>query len=133
MRQSLQQMWPARGRGGLSPVAFGKIIPLKPGVSTVGTRSAPSCGGRTMGAVSWRRRAPHIPIRQRAASWRARNWRRALLAWFVLSLIVLAIAGEPRTDFPKAQARSVPAVRMVLRVAGGLTVAGVPVLLIALP
>jgi hypothetical protein len=27
----------------------------------------------------------------------------------------------------------VPAVRMVLRVAGGLTVAGVPVLLIALP
>jgi hypothetical protein len=27
----------------------------------------------------------------------------------------------------------VPAVRMVMRVAGGLTVAGVPVLLIALP
>ncbi len=56
-----------------------------------------------------------------------------MLAWFVLSLIIMAVSAEPATDFPKAQAGSVPAVRMVLRVAGGLTVAGVPVLLIALP
>ena len=133
MRQSLQQIWPERGRGGLSPVAFGGITPLKSGVSTVGTRSVPSYGGRIIRAIVWRRRAPHASIRQRMASWRARNWRRALLAWAVLSLVVLAIASEPRTDFPKAQAGSVPAVRMVLRVAGGLTVAGVPVLLIALP
>jgi len=56
-----------------------------------------------------------------------------VLVWFVLSMIIMAVAAEPRTDFPKAQVRSVPAVGMVLRVAGGLTVAGVPVLLIALP
>jgi hypothetical protein len=86
-----------------------------------------------MGVVIWRQRAPRVPFRQRVATWRARNWRRAVLAWFVLSLIIVAVSAEPATAFPKAQARSVPAVRMVLRVAGGLTVAGVPVLLIALP
>jgi hypothetical protein len=86
-----------------------------------------------MGVVIWRQRAPRVPFRQRVAAWRARNWRRAVLAWFVLSLIIVAVSAEPATAFPKAQARSVPAVRMVLRVAGGLTVAGVPVLLIALP
>ena len=56
-----------------------------------------------------------------------------MLAWFVLSLIIVAVAAEPKADFPKAQARSVPVVRMILRVAGGVTAAGVPVLLIALP
>jgi hypothetical protein len=76
---------------------------------------------------------PQTTFRERVAGWRARNWRRAVLAWFVLSLIILAVAAEPRTDFPKAQVRSVPAVRMFLRVAGGLTAAGVPILLIALP
>jgi len=65
--------------------------------------------------------------------WRARHWRRAVLAWFVLSLIIMIVAAEPGNYFPKAQTRSVPAVRMFLRVAGGLTVAGVPVLLIGLP
>ena len=133
MRQSLQQMWPERGRGGLRPVAFGGITPLKSGVSTGGTRSVPSYGGRTMGAIVWRRRAPQASIRQRVAGWRARNWRRAVLAWFVLSLIIMAASAEPASYFPKAQARSVPVVGMVLHVAGGLTVAGVPVLLIALP
>jgi len=83
--------------------------------------------------VIWRQQAPRATFRQRVAGWRARNWRRAVLAWFVLSLIIMAVAAEPRTDFPKAQASSVPAVRMFLRVAGGLTAAGVPVLLIALP
>jgi hypothetical protein len=66
-------------------------------------------------------------------SWRVRNWRRAVLAWFVVSLAVMAVAAEPKTDFPKAQASSVPAVRVVLRVADVLTMAAVPVLLIALP
>jgi hypothetical protein len=131
MRQSLQQVWPERTRGGLGP-AIGGIAPLKPGATTIGTRPAPSYGGRTM-EVIWRRRAPQATFRQRVAGWRARNWRRAVLAWFVLSLIIMAVAAEPRTDFPKAQASSVPAVRMFLRVAGGLTAAGVPVLLIALP
>ena len=129
MRQVLQE----RGRGGLGPAAIGGIAPLKAGVTTLGTRPVPSYGGRAMGAVIWRQRAPRIAFRQRLAAWRARKWRRAVLAWFVLSLIIVAVSAEPATDFPKAQARSVPAVRMVLRVAGGLTVAGVPVLLIALP
>jgi hypothetical protein len=86
-----------------------------------------------MEVILWRQRAPRAPFRQRVAVWRARNWRRAVLAWFVLSLIIMAVAAEPRTDFPKAQARSVPALQMILHVAGGFIVAGVPVLLIALP
>ena len=86
-----------------------------------------------MAVVLWRQRAPQVPFRQRVADWRARNWRRAVLAWFVLSLIIMAVAAEPKTDFPKAQASSVPAVRMILRVTGVLTAAGVPLLLIALP
>jgi hypothetical protein len=133
MRQSLQQVYPERGHGGLGPAAIGGIVPLKSGVTTIGTRSAPSGGRRAMGVLSWRQRAPQDTFRQRVAGWRARNWRRAVLAWFVLSLIIMAVSAEPATDFPKAQAGSVPAVRMVLRVAGGLTAAGVPVLLVALP
>ena len=133
MRQSLQQVRPERGRGGLGPAAIGGMAPLKAGVATIGTRPAPSYGGRTMGAIIWRQRAPQATFRQRVADWRARNWRRAVLTWFVLSLIIMAVSAEPKTDFPKAQARSVPAVRMFLRVAGGVTAAGIPVLLIALP
>ena len=132
MRQSLQQVWPERARGALGPAALGGIAPPKPDATTIGTRLAPPYGGRAM-EVIWRQRAPQAAFRQRVAGWRARNWRRTVLAWFVLSLIIMAVAAEPRTDFPKAQARSVPAVRMFLRVAGGLTAAGVPVLLIALP
>jgi len=99
----------------------------------MGTRPAPFYGGRAAEVVVWRQRAPRVPLRQRVAGWRARNWRRAVLAWFVLSLIIMAASAEPASYFPKAQARSVPAVGMVLHVAGGLTMAGVPVLLIALP
>ena len=113
MRQSFQQVWP--------------------GATVIGTRPARPYGGRTTGVVVWRQRAPRASFRQRLAGWRARNWRRAVLAWFVLSLIIMAVAAEPKADFPKAQAGAVPAVRMVLRVAGVLTVAGVPVLLVALP
>ena len=130
MRQALQQAWPERGHRGMSP-AIGGTVPLNPGYTAVGTR--PSSGARSAGVIAWRRRAPRAPFWQRLAQWRARNWRRAVLAWFVLSLIIMVVAAEPNTDFPKAQARSVPAVRMFLQVAGGLTVAGVPVVLIALP
>jgi len=93
----------------------------------------PLRGVRSTGAVAWRRRAPRAPFRQRLAQWRARHWRRVVLAWFVLSLIIVGVAAEPATDFPRAQLRSVPAARTFLRVAGELTAAGVPVLLIALP
>jgi hypothetical protein len=133
MRQSLQQVWPERAKVSLGPAAIGRIAPLKAGATTIGTRPVPSVGGRTMGVTSWRQRAPQATFRQRVVGWRARNWRRAVLTWFLLSLIIMAVAAEPKADFPKAQAGSVPAVRMVLRVAGGLTAAGVPMLLIALP
>ena len=130
MRQVLQQ---ERGRGGMGSAAIGGMVPLQPGATTIGTRAIPSYRGRPAGGIAWRQRAPRASSRQRLAGWRARNWRRAVLAWFVLSLIIMAVAAEPKTYFPKGQARSVPAVRMVLHVAGGLTVAGIPMLLIALP
>ena len=129
----VQQVLPKGGRGGISPATIGGIASLKSGATTIGARSAPSYGRRGMGVVAWRQRAPRASLRQRVAEWRVRNWRRAVLSWFVLSLIILAVAAEPKTDFPKAQAGSAPAVRMIMRVAGGLTVAGVPVLLIVLP
>ena len=36
-------------------------------------------------------------------------WRRALFAWVVLTLVIMAVAAEPAADFPKAQLGSVPA------------------------
>ena len=86
-----------------------------------------------MEVTVWRQRAPRATIRERAAEWRARQWRRAVLAWSVMCLICVAISAEPATAFPKAQARSVPAVGVIMKVTGGLTVVGVPVVLIALP
>jgi hypothetical protein len=139
MSQVLQQARPGRGRAGTGS-AIGGIdgaVPLNPRFTTAGTR--PVYRGRSTGAgrsvrvITWRQGAPETPFRQCLAGWRARNWRRVVLAWFALSMIIVVMAAEPKTDFPKAQVRSVPAVQMFLRVAGGLTVAGVPVLLIALP
>jgi hypothetical protein len=132
MRHALQQARPGRGRAGMSP-AIGRTVPLNPGLTAVRTAARPLYGSRSAGAITWRRRAPRAPFRQRLAQWRARHWRRAVLAWFVLSLIIVGVAAEPATAFPKAQLRSVPAARTFLRVAGALTVAGVPVLLVALP
>jgi hypothetical protein len=86
-----------------------------------------------MGVSVWRQRAPQAPLRQRVAGWRARNWHRAVLAWFVLTLAIMAVAAEPAADFPRAQLSSVPAVWLALRVGAVLTAAGVPVLLAALP
>ena len=140
INQALRQARQARGRVRMGPAVAG-TVPLSPRFTGVGTRSA--YGGRSRrpawitawstGGIAWRPRSPRTPFRQRLVAWRARNWRRVVLAWFVLSMIIMMMAAEPTTDFPKAQARSVPAVQTVLRVAGGLTVAGVPVLLIALP
>jgi len=130
MREALTEARPERRHEDMSP-AIGGTGPLNPAFATARTR--PLHGARSAGAIAWRRRAPRAPFRQRLAQWRARNWRRAVLAWFVLSLITVVVAAEPSTDFPKAQLRSVPAARTFLRVAGELTAAGVPVLLIALP
>jgi hypothetical protein len=116
----------------MSP-AIGRTVPLNPGLAAVRTAARPLYGGRSTGTISWRRRAPRASFRQRLVQWRARHWRHVVLAWFVLSLLIVGVAAEPAADFPKAQLRSVPAARTFLRVAGALTVAGVPVLLIALP
>ena len=124
MRQALKQAWPERGHGRLRPTVSGGLRP-----AIIGGVAAP----KPRATIVWRQRAPRASFRHRVAEWRARNWRRVVLAWFVLSLIIVAIAAEPAMYFPKAQARSVPVVRTVLRVTGGVTVAGVPVLLIALP
>ena len=130
MRQALQPARPGRGRADMRP-AIGRTVPLHPGLA--GTVQRTRYGARSTGAIAWRRRAPRAPFRQRLAQWRARNWRRAVLAWFVLSLIIVGVAAEPAAAFPRAQLRSVPAARAFLRVAGELTVAGVPVLLVTLP
>ena len=139
MSQVLQQARPGRGRARMRP-AIGGIegaVPPSQRFATTGTR--PLYRGRGTGAgrsarvIAWRQRVPQTPFRQRLTGWRARNWRRVVLAWFALSMIILLMAAEPKSDFPKEQVRSVPAVQTFLRVAGGLTVAGVPVLLIALP
>jgi hypothetical protein len=129
MSQALQQARPRLSRAGTGP-AIGGTVPLSTGYSTVGHRAF---GGRSAGVIAWRPRAQQTPLRQRLVAWRARYWRRVVLAWFALSMIIMMVAAEPSTYFPKAQTRSVPAVQAFLRVAGGLTVAGVPVLLIALP
>ena len=86
-----------------------------------------------MGVSVWRQHPPQAPLRERVASWRVRNWRRAVLAWFVLTLAFMAVAAEPAVDFPKVQLNSVPAVRVMLRTGAVVTAAGVPVLLAILP
>ena len=130
MSQALQQARPERGRVGMTRDR--EDGPADPGC-TRRTRPRAAGTGWSTGVIAWRQRPPRTPFRQRLVAWRARNWRRVVLAWFVLSMIIMVVAAEPKTDFPRAQVRSVPAVQMFLRVAGGLTVAGVPVLLIALP
>jgi hypothetical protein len=123
MRQSPSQVLPVSGPLSLSSAVMG------------GQVVSPWCEA-VMGASVWRARAPRAPrapLRQRVAAWRARNWGRALLAWFVLTLAIMAVAAEPAADFPRAQLSAVPAVKVVLDTAAVLTVGGVPVLLAALP
>jgi hypothetical protein len=130
-QQGLQS--PEAGEGVLNPAETQGITSPGSGAITMGKRSPSSYGGHTMVVTAWRRGAPQPSFRQRVASWRARNWRRAVLAWFVTVLAVMAVAAEPVTDFPRAQANAVPAVRVTLSAVELLTVAGVPLLLIALP
>ena len=67
-----------------------------------------------MGVSVWRQRPPQAPLRERVASWRARNWHRAILAWFVLTLALTAVPDVPPT-------------------AAAIIAAVVPVLLVVLP
>jgi hypothetical protein len=67
-----------------------------------------------MGVSVRRQRPPRAPLRERVASWRARNWHRAVLAWFVLTLVLMAVPAVPHG-------------------AAAITAAAVPVLLAALP
>ena len=86
-----------------------------------------------MGVSVWRQGQPRAPLRERVARWRARNWQRAILTWFVLTLAIMAVAAEPATAFPKAQLNSVPAMRVALRTGAVLIAGAGPVLLVALP
>ena len=61
-----------------------------------------------------RQRPPQAPLRERIAGWRARNWHRAIAAWFVLTLVIMAVPVVPPT-------------------AAAIIAAGIPVLLVALP
>ena len=61
-----------------------------------------------------RQRPPQAPLRERVAGWRARNWHRAILAWFVLTLVNMAVPVVP------------PA-------AAAIIAAGIPVVLVTLP
>jgi hypothetical protein len=139
------------GQGGMTPARIGEIRPREMGADAMGAAALASYAERIIEVPVWHQEVPRawwhrgVPrawwrqgarrasFRQRAQTWRARNWRRAVLAWFVTALAIMAMAAEPSTDFPRAQARSVPAVGVVLRVTEVLTLAGVPVLLIALP
>ena len=67
-----------------------------------------------MGVSVWRQRPPRSSLRERVAGWRARNWHRAILAWFVLTLALMAVPVVPPT-------------------AGAIIAAGIPVLLVVLP
>ena len=86
-----------------------------------------------MGVSVWRQRPPQAPLRERVAGWRSRNWSRAILTWFVLTMAIMAVAAEPVTAFPRAQLNSVPAARVILRTGAALLVGGVPIVLVALP
>ena len=133
VRPDAGQIGPGAGQGGITPARSGELRPRETGGDTLGTRALASYGEHMMAVSVWRQGAPRASFRQRVQTWRARNWRRAVLTWFVASLAIMAIAAEPSTDFPKAQAHSVPAVRVVVRVVEILTLGGAPVLLIALP
>jgi hypothetical protein len=75
----------------------------------------PAAYGRSMGIAVRDQRAS---ARLRVSSWRTRNWRRALVAWLMLSFALMAEAVHlpgPLCD------------------AAGVLVAAIPVLLAALP
>jgi len=77
-------------------------------------RWPPSYGEAIMGVSAWRQRPPQTPLRERVAGWRARNWHRVILAWFVLTLALMAVPVVP------------PA-------AAAIIAAVIPVLLVILP
>lgn len=128
MNQTLTRERPARGLPGTGPAAVREMVLPDPGITSQRRRRA----GRPARDVA-RPRALWASCRPQVAAWRARNWRRVVLAWFILCLVVVAVAAEPATAFPRAQVSSMPAGPMALRVVGGLTAAGIPVVLIVLP
>ena len=133
MRQSLSQVLPVSGAWSLNSAAIGGVTPQTRGAIATARRAPASYGEAIMGVSVWRQRPPQAPLRERFARWRARNWQRAIVTWFVLTLAIMAVAAEPATAFPKAQLNSVPAVRVVLRTGAVLIAGAGPVVLAALP
>jgi hypothetical protein len=120
MRQSLSQVFPTPGSPALAigPTGIRVLAPPELGAIPMGGQS-PAAYGPSMGISVWPApRAPRAPFRLRVSDWRARNWRRALLTWFVLSLALMVVAAH----FPGS-----------LREATGVVIAAVPVLFAALP
>jgi hypothetical protein len=120
MRQSLSQVFPTLGSPalGMGQAGMRVLAPLELGAIPMGGQPA-AAYGRSMGISVWPMpHAPRVPFRLRVSDWRARNWRRALLAWFVLSLALMAVTAH----FPGS-----------LREATGVVIAAVPVLFAALP
>ena len=114
MRQSLSQVLPVSGARSLISAGIGGIAPPTPRAGAMAWRSPAFHGEAVMGVSVWRQRPPQAPFRERVARWRARNWRRAILAWFVLTLVIMAVRIVPPT-------------------AAAIIVAGIPVVLAALP
>ena len=117
MRQPLAQVWqalPVSGARSPGSVGIGGIAPPAPGASAMAWRWTAFYSEATMGVSIWRQRPPQAPLRERVAGWRARNWHRAILAWFVLTLVLMAVPGVPP-------------------IAAAVIAAGIPVLLVALP
>ena len=102
MRQSLSQVLPVSGARRLSSAGIGGIAAPAAGASAIAWRFPASYGEAIMGVSVWRQRPTQAPLRERVASWRARNWRRAILAWFVLTLAIMAVAAEPAAAFQGA-------------------------------
>jgi hypothetical protein len=114
MRQSLCQVFPTLG---ISPTRRRVLAPRKSGANAIGLRSL-AAYGPSMEILAGDRRVPRVLVRPRVSAWRSRNWRRALVTWFVLSFALMAEAAH----FPGA-----------LCDAAGVLVAAVPVLLAILP
>jgi hypothetical protein len=110
MRQSPGSVLPRSREVAIPRAGIGVLAPAHSGVSPIG-RGVPGSYGADMGIS--------VSVHDRVSGWRARNWRRVLVIWFAASMASAVIVA----DVPSASVRDVL----------GVVVAGVPVLLAALP
>ena len=102
MRHALQQAQPQRGRAGMSP-AIGRTVPLNPGLTAVRTAARPLYGGRSTGAVAWRRRElvfERTPLNEVAAEFNRYNRQQLRVSGGALSR--KEISGIFSADYPQS-------------------------------